>query len=478
MVIRWDSESDWKNSQDSSGTTGRNGNLRQGYSRERPDLSSDLVSYWPLHDDSATDYSGNNNHGSLNGGVTTGVAGKGGLQAMSFDGNDDYVRVNSGSVLQPTRRFSVSLWIKPENFSSSDVDYIIARAGDSDTSDFFSLYIDKSGYIVAQILDDSVSNNYSFTVSSSSEIKLNQWTQITVSKSWDGSQSEMKLFIDGSMVDSSTDSNPLDGQSNTSNPIRIGENPYGPVYYDGSAGDIRIYNRALSNSEIQTLYEWGSGDYARPPNDSNGGVSYYPLDGNADDQWGINDGTNNGVSFVNDSIRGKAGKFNGSGDIISFPGGIVNQPDQYTMSAWAKFNDPNNGSRDGVLILRENQDIYIRTDGSGSAEFVHAASSSDQYRIFEPISSNDWYLLNLTWDGNQTRAYVNSELVGTKSVSTHSSGNWSTDIGGNSAYSGNYMDGLIDDVRIYNRAFSQREIFQLYRWGSRGRDMRKQLVNY
>lgn len=70
MVIRWDSESDWENSQDSSGATGRNGELKQGI-LERPDLSSDLVGYWPLDEESGTtvgDYSDESNDGSLTSG--------------------------------------------------------------------------------------------------------------------------------------------------------------------------------------------------------------------------------------------------------------------------------------------------------------------------------------------------------------------------------------------------------------------------
>ena len=50
-----------------------------------------LVGWWPLNEYSgstAYDLSGNDNHGSLNSGVTQGVAGKGGLTSYSFDGSD------------------------------------------------------------------------------------------------------------------------------------------------------------------------------------------------------------------------------------------------------------------------------------------------------------------------------------------------------------------------------------------------------
>ena len=42
------------------------------------------------------------------------------------------------------------------------------------------------------------------------------------------------------------------------NPLAIGKNPAGSDrYYNGNIDDIRIYNRALSEDEIQALYHEG-----------------------------------------------------------------------------------------------------------------------------------------------------------------------------------------------------------------------------
>ena len=491
MSIRWDSESDWKNNQDSSGTTGRNGNLKQGYSRDRPDLSTGLVGYWPLHDASATDYSGNGNHGSLNGGVTTGVAGKGGLQAMSFDGNDDYIYVNSGSVLQPTKQFSVSLWIRADDYNTSDSDYLIARAGRSDTSDFFSLFIDESGSIVAQILDDSVSNNYRFSVSSPSEVKLNQWTQIVVTKSWDGNQSEMNLFIDGSIVDSSTDFNPLDGQPNTSNPIRIGENPYGSVYFNGSMGDVRIYNRPLTETEIKKLYRWGGGDFARPPSQSDGGVSYWPLDGNADDSWSDNNGSTNSVSSSSDGVIGSSLSFDGSDSSISIDSSELDIAESKSVSAWFKMDGSASSQYQRIFQTGTGNsnrafEIWVEDENGALGEVVFRLNY-DQSQSTNMISQNidgfdygRWYHVCCVYDyaNGEMRIYVNgiqknkssyNEQIG--SETDHYIGNWAD--GGTRPW-----NGKIDDLRVYSKSLSPEEIFELYRYGTKGRDLRRQLVNF
>jgi hypothetical protein len=41
----------------------------------------------------------------------------------------------------------------------------------------------------------------------------------------------------------------------------------------------------------------------------------------------------------------------------------------------------------------------------------------------------------------------------------------------------NLFEGKLDDPRLYSRPLKSHEVFQLYQWGTRGRDMRKLTVN-
>ena len=71
---------------------------------------------------------------------------------------------------------------------------------------------------------------------------------------------------------------------------------------------------------------------------------------------------------------------------------------------------------------------------------------------------NVWTHVALTYDGTIIRLYVNGAQAGsqarTGSIQANSNPLW---IGGNSPY-GEYFQGLIDEVRVYNRALSQAEI--------------------
>ena len=71
---------------------------------------------------------------------------------------------------------------------------------------------------------------------------------------------------------------------------------------------------------------------------------------------------------------------------------------------------------------------------------------------------NAWTHVALTYDGTTMQLYVNGVLAAsqarTGSIQASSNPLW---IGGNSPY-GEYFQGLIDEIRIYNRALTQAEI--------------------
>jgi hypothetical protein len=74
------------------------------------------------------------------------------------------------------------------------------------------------------------------------------------------------------------------------------------------------------------------------------------------------------------------------------------------------------------------------------------------------LAANTWVHLAATYDGANQRLYVNGVQVSTR-VQTGSilTSTGALRIGGNSVF-GEYFNGRIDEVRIYNRALTQAEI--------------------
>jgi hypothetical protein len=215
-----------------------------------------LELHLPLHDGAngtAVDYSGNDNHGTLNGGPTTGVAGRGGLQATSFDGTDDYiatpVRFNDYS-----DAITVSAWVRLPTVSSSGYERVMAaRSSGGNTYAFLRLWDGNPNFGSAS----STSNQ----AVGSSVVPENEWVHLV--GVWDGS--EYRVYLNGSL-DGSTSGNWESVDADAYIAARNDQND-GTVtqYNELSVCDVRVYNRALSAAEIQTLYEWGSADLARPP---------------------------------------------------------------------------------------------------------------------------------------------------------------------------------------------------------------------
>jgi hypothetical protein len=75
------------------------------------------------------------------------------------------------------------------------------------------------------------------------------------------------------------------------------------------------------------------------------------------------------------------------------------------------------------------------------------------------VARNVWTHLATTYDGANQRFYVNGVLVGTTpGTGSIVVSNGAIRIGGNASSTGEFFQGLIDEVRVYNRALSAAEI--------------------
>jgi hypothetical protein len=419
-----------------------------------------LIGWWPLHrtQGKALDMSGNGNHGTHNG-TTRGVAGVGGLQATSFSSNENISIPSFGSLSS----FTVSGWARFNQINTSGVNGVTNIRKDN-----VALFQEKDGKLKYFARD-----NGGFFEVASEPASTDKWYQFVIT--YDGSKHS--LYINGSESGSTNGGNTGQGEQNT-----LGSRVDGSAGLDGKIAGVRIYDRALSSSEIRSLYEWGSRTGVTDTRLHNGrdpgAVARYTLDGSAEDVWGPNNGTNNGATYVNDSIRGQAGQFQRSNtDGIDLPNLGISGDQAHTISAWVNFA----GS------LSQNQTIYAQGSRStdNQIDFIYLGNRSqlvasfynnDLGYTFNP-ATDVWYHIATTYDGSIRQLYFNGEVRASDSPSAPSINNKNYSIGYRGADTDSYLDGKIDDVRIYDRALSPSEVHQLYQWGTRGIDMRRKLVN-
>ena len=215
------------------------------------DFDSNLVAHYTFDDGTATDSSGNGNNGTVNGAVA--VEGKIGSGAMSFDGVDDQVFVGNASSLNITSSVTISTWV---NFPSAPTPYqaIVGRG------------VISTGSSNAQYaLSVSNTGKLSFLVGSGSTQYRAGENIIPVAGRWyhlvgvyDNVAQVVKLYVDGS-IDNVPVAGPASLNSLTSYGYVVFGKPYAQSYYlNGALDDVRIYNRALTASEISELYALGS----------------------------------------------------------------------------------------------------------------------------------------------------------------------------------------------------------------------------
>jgi glucose/arabinose dehydrogenase/PKD repeat protein len=191
--------------------------------------------------------------------------------------------------------------------------------------------------------------------------------------------------------------------------------------------------------------------------------------------WGFNEtaGTtvadssgNANTGTISGATRSTAGRFGGA---LSFDGvndsvlvADANSLDlrtSMTLSAWVR---PTAGGGWRTVILKEQPGqlvyaLYSSTDNNRPSGHVY---TTGDMALGGPsiLATNTWTHLAMTWDGLTTRLYVNGTqvasgaLAGTAALSASP-----LRIGGNSVW-GEWFAGLIDEVRIYNRALNAAEI--------------------
>jgi hypothetical protein len=468
--ISWSSESDWDSSEDEKGVdhgndsyiTSNSGTLKQGYANQWPPLTHGLVGWWPLHTEKPVDISGNNHHATKNGGVTTGVAGRGGLQAMSFDGTDDEIE-NTSTIISGPTDVTISFWFKPRATGGQEV----FRSHTGGYTDVTIRYDSGGGQKIFVGFNDSSTSSKSNLVGNTS-ISPNEWAQVVVTYSQD--TDEYNLYVNASHDGSNTGS--WDSDVN----LYLANDHNNSRYLNGLLSGVCIYNRVLSESEIQTLYEWGSANLASPPTD---GVARYALDGDTTDSWGSNDGAaNGGLAFSDDAIHGQAASFDGTDDEITGPSGVIGSTTAFTISVWVKSNDSSQTQQRAFrshAASYQDATIEYNSDGNGEIIFTLTRDTDNTFsHLRTPIAGEDWNFIVATYDAPTQRIYVNGEL---KNETTFSDWSYAIDvdaIGSNNG--GRYFNGLIDDVRIYNRALTLAEIQELYQWGTKGINMNKYTV--
>ncbi len=168
--------------------------------------------------------------------------------ATVFNGVDDYVDLGTNVELNSYDQ-SLSAWIYLNDRDNPAIQGIVANSDTGSVRDDLNISNNDikfqcgNGSVLVTCISDAVAPE-------------NVWTHVVGTKEYNGSNTIVKLYINGVLqVDVET----LSGQSDISVPIKwIGMLSLGIRHFNGSISDVRIYNTTLTEAEITLIYEGGS----------------------------------------------------------------------------------------------------------------------------------------------------------------------------------------------------------------------------
>ncbi|MEK7144567.1 MAG: LamG domain-containing protein, partial [Patescibacteria group bacterium] len=163
---------------------------------------------------------------------------------------------------------------------------------------------------------------------------------------------------------------------------------------------------------------------------------------------------------------GKALKFDGIGNYIdaevaNFPAGASSR----TVALWVKRSTSANFTENDYLFRYGNP---ASAQGFGLYSNIGATTFTFYGNAYDfdtgiTLGDTNWHQIILTFDGTNLRAYKDGVLISTTDRSGLNTvlSTYKFRVGAGLSPS-QYFNGLIDDVRIYNRALTYAEIQQLY----------------
>jgi hypothetical protein len=204
-----------------------------------------LVGWWPFNGN-ANDESGNGNHGTVNGAKLNTDRNGNYSRAYSFDGLSNFIELNNTEDLVLNNGLTFSAW-----FNSNDIRMasIVDKETFPDEGYGYRLNIRSDNEIWAEHGSYGIAPTGTMGAFAKNAYTTKIWTHVVgVLNKIDGINS---IFVNGKLIDSKT----INLLISNSKKIQVGRASFvDKEFFNGIIDDIAIYNRALTEAEVQALF--------------------------------------------------------------------------------------------------------------------------------------------------------------------------------------------------------------------------------
>jgi hypothetical protein len=398
----------------------------------------------------AIDSTGNGWHGTLVGGANR-VSGQSG-SAVDLSGTNQYVALPAG-VVSNYDKITVAAWVNLDTASNWTRIFDFG----SGTSQFMFLTPKNSSNGKIRF---SIKNGTTFhDIDGQAALPTGGWHHVAVTLNG----STGILYVDGVQAGSHTGMTikPSDLGNTTQNWIGRSQFSADP-YLDGRVDDFRIYNRALSASDVTHVM---NGQTALPIAElsfnETSGTTASDLSGNG---W---TGTLTGGAAWAAGNSSNAVDLNGTNGYVALPTGVVSSADSITVAAWVNLDTVSNWSRIFDFGSGTSKYMFLSPQNGANGNIRFEIKNGSAVRTIEgtsALATGGWHHVAVTLDGTTGMLYVDGQLAGSSAVNIRPSQlgattqNW---IGRSQFSADPYLDGRVDEFRIYNRALSAAEVSEV-----------------
>lgn len=432
-------------------------------------VDQNTVALWHFNEGSGTtltDVSGNGNNGTISGATwVDGIEGK----ALDFNGTNSLIIIPNSSTISNNSEITIELWAF---IRATTTQMLFENADGGGTVDAaISLKVlnnDKMEFFVGNGTTNPVRVH---PVTDLTSI-LNKW--IYIACTYDGNIG--KGYINGKLV--AQDTRALSIKQTTTS-YAIGDFPGYNQYLNGKMEEFRISSVARTASEIAAHWEANKEKATTIAHwDFNDGTGTTLTDKSV---YG-NHGTINGATWVN-GIEGRALSFDGLDDFVDLGSNLFSS-NEGTISAWVQYSSATGhfpifsqgqiNIRDvGVrLAVWDNIFMYVFDDRRCTNDLNSLSHNSANNDTLLP---NTWSHVAVTSNGSNYQLFLDGKAVQFE-AGGNSVGGWFADLcsGTQTDYIGrwkrdisdDFFKGIIDNLKIHNRALDANEILNLYNFNS------------
>ena len=331
---------------------------------------------------------------------------------------------------------SVAMWVKLNTLNSAGFNFL-HNYGTGTTGN--GAYLNATN-----IIHFGSSANHSTT----SSTVLNTWMYLVFT--YDGTTS--KIYRNGVLIGTQTlGLNTV----NNSNIFRLGLTEDGIAgFFNGAIDDLKIFNAALTETEVQNLYSVSISVSA----------PIYQFDFNnsyANTTNSVSFANSIAISFVPDrfSIASRAMRFNNNGTSASLPSLPIGNNSR-SVSIWVKMSSISSDNfvfNYGNSVANQCYGFSIQPTTINNYGWANDVT----HTVTTPLNTWKHYVVTFNSVGSIVSIYINGVLVKTDTKTGWSTANSTTFYLGQ-LFSSASLQADIDDLKIYNRTLSPTEVAELY----------------